>query len=737
MPDERKYRAFLSYSHNDRKWADWLHRELERYRVPLRLRQSVGSNQTLPRNLRPVFRDRDELPSGSSLPQVIHDALTDSESLIVICSPSAVSSQWVDEEIRMFQQLGRHARIFCVIVDGEPNSGGEQECFPEALRKPVDISGQPIEPSEEPIAADLRGGKHDRRHAKLMLIAGLLGIGLDELLQRDSHQRSVKLFAITIAATLLAVIMAGLMVFAILAKAEAERRRADAENLVGFMLGDLRRDLRAIQRLDLLDSVSDKAMEYFRSLGEDGASDEMRAQRARALLQIGSTRLDQGDMQGALEAFNQSLVTAEHLVAKNPGNVDWNLMLAEGHFYVGQVHWQRGDLAMAAVEFQLQLSIVDALAAAEPQNIQRLTHSGYAWTNYGRILELNDQFGEALQAYETVMDIFQRLAALQPADVDTLLEVGFAHNNLGKLKTSMGLLDEAEEHYRRDLEIKLQAVESNPKHNLWREYLAGSMFWLGKILSARNSVVDSIQQEDAALLILDTLLETDPAMTPQRQRRAEVHRLQAANCRMIGDSKCSAVHIQKALSDLEVLTAANPDNARWNRELGLSKLEAAWQAAASGEYGLAASLAEDVVKTTESAIGRAPENRETWKLMVTALLTLGDITYLNSQSEAATTYWQTALSMLETNLRNSSDPEWIDLQAKLLARTEHIDAARHAENKLEQIGYFSPYPRWSWDLHTTPAHSPDEVSQRESEVTPQFHQYLLTETKIFLPQHLY
>ncbi len=656
MPDEHKYRAFLSYSHSDRKWADWLHRELERYRVPSRLRESVSSEQSLPRNLRPVFRDRDELSSGSSLPHVIHDALVDSESLIVICSPSAVASQWVDEEIRTFQQLGRHERIFCVIVDGEPYSGGGQECFPEALRSPIDPTSQPIESSEEPIAADLRGGKHDRRHAKLMLIAGLLGIGLDELLQRDSHRRTRQLIAIAAAAVVLAVVMAGLTAFAFLAQAEAERRRADAENLVGFMLGDLRRDLRAIHRLDLLDSVSDKAMEYFRSLGEDGATDEMRAQRARALLQIGSNRLDQGDMQGALEAFDQSLVTAKHLVVKSPGHLDWNLMLAEGHFYVGQVHWQRGDLARAAVEFQLQLAIVDDLAAAEPRNTQRLAHSGYAWTNYGRILELNDQLGEALQAYETVMDIFQRLAVLQPADVDTLLEVGFANNNLGKLKTSMGLLSEAEKHYRRDLEIKLSAVENNPNHNLWREYLAGSRFWLAKILSVRGALVESMQEADAALLILDALLEADPAMTPQRQRRAEVHRLQAANCRMMGDYRCSAMHIEKALSDLKELTAANPDNAQWNRELGLSKLEAAWQTAASGEYGRATSLVEDVVKTTESAIQQAPQNRETWKLMVMVLLTLGDITHLNSQSEAATASWQSALSMLETNLHNSNDP---------------------------------------------------------------------------------
>ena len=31
------YRAFISYSHADKAWADWLHKALDMYRVPSRL----------------------------------------------------------------------------------------------------------------------------------------------------------------------------------------------------------------------------------------------------------------------------------------------------------------------------------------------------------------------------------------------------------------------------------------------------------------------------------------------------------------------------------------------------------------------------------------------------------------------------------------------------------------------------------------------------------------------------
>jgi eukaryotic-like serine/threonine-protein kinase len=61
--------------------------------------------------------------------------------LIVICSPRAAVSRWVNREIEVFKSLGGEARVLCLIVDGEPNADsnlGELECFarPSASRSP-------------------------------------------------------------------------------------------------------------------------------------------------------------------------------------------------------------------------------------------------------------------------------------------------------------------------------------------------------------------------------------------------------------------------------------------------------------------------------------------------------------------------------------------------------------------------------------------------------------------------
>ena len=163
-----RYKAFISYSHTDESWARWLHRAIEAYHLP---RNLVGLKTTMgevPARIKPVFRDRDELSSASNLGDTVKQALSDSENLIVVCSPSGAASFWVKEEIREFIRLGRRDRIFCVIVDGEASaSGSVAAVFPDAIAE----AGM-----EEPLAADVRKWADGKQLAKLKLISGMLGI---------------------------------------------------------------------------------------------------------------------------------------------------------------------------------------------------------------------------------------------------------------------------------------------------------------------------------------------------------------------------------------------------------------------------------------------------------------------------------------------------------------------------------------------------------------------------------
>ncbi len=236
MNDQYKYRAFISYSHADEKWAAWLHRALETYKVPKYIVGKATVCGPVPKRISPIFRDREELATSTELGNVLTEALKQSACLIVICSPNAAQSRWTNEEILTFKRLGRHDRIFCLIVDGEPGASqspqtADQECFPEGLMFQMGPDGELTDVRSEPIAADARPGKDNKHNAKLKLIAGMIGVDFDDLKQREQQRRHRRLVAITVAAAIGMAITTGLAATAWFARIEAEeqRNRAEAE----------------------------------------------------------------------------------------------------------------------------------------------------------------------------------------------------------------------------------------------------------------------------------------------------------------------------------------------------------------------------------------------------------------------------------------------------------------------------------------------------------------------------
>jgi WD40 repeat protein len=233
----RRYAAFISYSHRDEEFGDWLHKRLENYQVPSVLVGRESSVGPIGKRLGKVFRDRADLSAAHDLGHEIREGLEQSDALIVLCSPRSCGSKYVQEEIRTFKLLGKGQRIFAAIIDGEPHAAGRpgytaaDECFPPsliyALGRDGEISSQ-LEPSE-PIAADFREGKDGRENGSLKIIAGLLDVGLDELVQREKQAERRRQLRANIIAGAMALLAIGATVGGGLAWIKQEEAIANLE----------------------------------------------------------------------------------------------------------------------------------------------------------------------------------------------------------------------------------------------------------------------------------------------------------------------------------------------------------------------------------------------------------------------------------------------------------------------------------------------------------------------------
>src|SRR6185312_1857372 len=638
------YRAFISYSHRDKAWADWLHKALETYRVPSRLVGTTTAHGTIPRRLIPVFRDREELSSSPELGTRINEALAQSENLVVICSPASAASRWVNEEVLAYKRLGRAARIFCMIVDGEPNAtdfpGREsEECFCPALRFATGVDGRPTNERAEPIAADARAGKDGKPNAKLKLIAGMLDVGFDALKQREQRRQVQRMTAI---AGIALVVMAVTIVLAIaalvsrhravvaqqeavVAKQAAVRRQKQAEGLVGFMLGDLTTKLRQVDRLDILNSVDDKALAYFKSLPDSDVNATALAQRARVLQKIGDVRMDESRLADAMDAFQHALRINQRLALEAPGSATRQNALGENLLWIGSNDWYQGRLDRAETTFKEAAAALQHAATLAPGDDGVRKNLDFVLNNLGNVAFARGELDTARIYFGREFSLDQRMAARHSGNVLWQNALGAAHGNLGNVALAQGHLDTAVAEYFAQQRIQAKAVARTPSDRQMQSQLVLYDGDLARVLEFAGQDHAAIGYSRLAVRNSASLIAFDPSHEDWQELHGFYNRQLARLLLDTGDTAGAAGPIAVALATATRLVAKDPDNADWRDDLAQAQLQGARLALARGQSTDARKLALQGMANMQSLLARGTSKATLVRIAANLELVLGQI----------------------------------------------------------------------------------------------------------------
>jgi tetratricopeptide (TPR) repeat protein len=553
MDSRQRYKAFISYSHRDRKAAQWLHRALETYRPPRLL--SKGGVGLSDASLRPIFRDRDELSASLDLNSAIRTALEQSDALIVLCSEASAASRWVDQEVEYFLKSAPPERIICVIT---PDVGANTDLaaiLPPSLRAV-------LPPSVEPLAVDLRPNGDGRRLARLKIAARLLGVSLDQLVQRDARRRLQVMAAFTTAAMILAIIMAAMTVVTLKSRQIARQQRDETEALVAFMLGDLREQLEPVGRLDVLDSVSAKVLAYYAKAQTDRLDDKALGQRAKAQTLLGTIREQRGDLAGAEHAFSQAAATTHTLVQRNPQNGDYVFDEAQNVFWLGYVQWRRDDVAGAERRFRRYDELARRLVALDPNRPEWRKEVAYAQNNLGTLLFEQGRPAEALKSFQAARAVFEGERARAPDD-----------------------------------QTLLQGV-------------ANSRAWSADCLARLGRLREALVEREATVDLLTGALAKNPA---DKRLTARAVAAQVALTRLeldLGRLAAVRARSEENLRKLRALAALDPTNARWREYIAASLADTVDLEVGTGRLDEARAVHAEAEKLV--AARRIGEKGSTW-----------------------------------------------------------------------------------------------------------------------------
>lgn len=512
-----RYKAFISYSHHNSQIAARLLKKLEGYRVPAHLRGDKKTNTSAPNRLGKIFRDRDELPASGSLNSKLLDALRQAEFLIIICSPDAAKSQRVNEEISQFIKHRDSGNILCYIIEGTPEFGPiagelEQDCVPPSLRRLYIQSGQ------IPVAADARDIGDGPSRARQKIIAGLLKVGLDELVQRDARRDQNRLMTVAAVSFGFALLTSGLLVRANMAEhaaqqaiLEAQLQNERSEDLVHFMLDDLAASkLRQLGRMDVIDVVVEKVAAHYAQQDNSKLTSTALARKARAYLRLGWMYFDRNLHEPADALFEYAYKTTTVLTEKYPDSEEASLAHVTGLYWIGLSNVYRGRYDAAEKAWRERVGYNSSLRKTDIQlKILRTqmgdihVHLGWSLMEQGRITEAYNEFRKGLRIRKALVDQY-------PDDIDRLNNLAGGYYHMQWAELYLGMNEQALKNAKISNDSYKELAKIDPLDQWARGNYARSLRWLAEAKIAAGKYSDAGSHLQESIAIHKELLDFEP-----------------------------------------------------------------------------------------------------------------------------------------------------------------------------------------------------------------------------------
>ena len=684
------YYAFLSYSHKDKEDADWLHDELERFRVPRSLEGKLTENGVIPKTLKPVFRDRNELAAADDLGEEIREALAASRFLIVLCSPDAAKSRWTNAEIETFKRSHPDGCVLAAILSGEPFAsdipGSEHlECFPPALTHKYDRRGRPTGKRVEPLAADLRDNGDGRRMGFLKLVAGMLGVGLDDLVQREATHRHRRLAWLAAASVVGMAVTSGLAVTAIQARDAARDERREAEGLVAYMLGDLKEKLEPIGRLDALDGVGSRVLAYYSKQDASELSDAALLQRSRALSLMAQVANLRGNLDTAQRLYREAAAGTAEAVERDPNDAQRLFDHAQNIYHFGELARDRGDPKAAETAYREYKRLADQMVAIEPDNLKYRMEVQYARENLGIVLFNQRRYAEAAALFEGALGPIESLAALDPQNSAYQRERATILSWVAQSQWVLGRLDAAIRVRQRQISFLEQQLKGDASDVLVREKLIPARRSLGLLLTQRGNVEGGVEQFTLALDEAHRLMSVEPTNSLWQELAATVRLELASNLISLGRNEEAGREVAAGCGAASALRTKDPSAAGWRTLQSNCFDRRARLALQSGATAQSSAFAERALASSRTEKSGDPVT-DRYRVAAEGRL-LGDIRQRAGDAEGARSAWSAAIAQLPQNV--AERPWEMNERAELLTRVGRAHDARPLTERLAAMGYRS------------------------------------------------
>lgn len=466
---------------------------------------------------------------------------------------------------------------------------------------------------------------------------------------------------------------------------DARQQRVQAEGLIEFMLGDLRKKLQPVGRLDVLDAVGARALAYYAAQDAGRLDAASLGRRARALHLIGEIAERRGSLDEALRVFQRAADNTAELMARAPRDGQRIFDHAQSVYWVGNVAWQRGQVPQAEASFRDYQVLAQQLTRLDPNNLDWRAETAYAAQNLGVVYLGSSRASLAAKAFVDTRDAWVGIVGTRP---ELGLELARTWGWIAKAREAQGEFDAAADAQRVKIEVLGRLPEADRNRDVQR-LLANAAYELGRLnlllgrpAPARQNALDACVQYEA--LVTADAANTDwlAQMNFARLSLAEIHLA-------LGERAAARAGLDRTATDMARLLSTDATRSKWNIALAGSLL--LHRLALGESEGPARQDLEAFLATVQAALssGKALDAEQA-RIASAVELALGDLQAHDPEAAAsARDHWQAVATRLRAPSAAGELPA-MTLFAQAQLRLGATDAARVLAARIEASPYRHP-----------------------------------------------
>ncbi|BFM12163.1 winged helix-turn-helix domain-containing protein [Simiduia litorea] len=315
-------------------------------------------------------------------------------------------------------------------------------------------------------------------------------------------------------------LLSGLMTYqSVQAQKLAQQKRSEAESLLGFMVGDFADKLRSVGRMDLLDGISNKALEYFSRNVDESLSVDARLQHAQTLAAMGEVAQSRNNIDEARQAFAQANRVAKGLLVQNPKNGELLTLVGANAFWLGQIAYNQHHWSEARIHLQDYLSYSLQFFELAPDSTDALREVFYAHSSLGA-LEVNEhRYLAAKKSFAMALTLSLQLLTLQPKDPQTIADHSDTLSWLRRISLAQGDLAQAKK-YIEDIFALLDQPEIQNTFNFnSRNDLVVALRNYSRLLKWQGNTEAALSHAKRAYKLASVIASEDPKNSHWQQSK--------------------------------------------------------------------------------------------------------------------------------------------------------------------------------------------------------------------------